>query len=178
MLQIGPFYFLLDFFMTAQANDHQHKWLDTQMYEIFCCVWCVWCGAPDWTFVLLPSLSPLSTPRLIQLLFLPVPGQAFTGQNISITNVKNAWMHYTLALVNILLVITLVTNVRESQDLLTPVLACFSCRFLSLENAFASCGLTSLCNHTGHNCEELSGAFLLQSWLISPVTCHRLSFEN
>ena len=43
------------------------------------------------------------------------------------------------------LVITLVTNVRESQDLLTPVLACFSCRFLSLENAFASCGLTSLC---------------------------------
>ena len=63
------------------------------------------------------------------------------------------------------LVITLVTNVRESQDLLTPVLACFSCRFLSLENAFASCGLTSLCNHTGHNCEELSGAFYSRAGL-------------
>ena len=141
----------------------------------------MWCVAPDWTFVLLlPSLSLLSTPLLIQLLFLPVLGQAFTGRNISITNVKNAWMHYTLALVNILLVITLVTNVRESQDLLTPVLACFSCRFLSLENAFASCGLTSLCNHTGHNCQEFSGAFYSRAGLslLSLVTAFPLRREE
>ena len=37
--------------------------------------------------------------------------------------------------------------------------------------------LSHLCNHTGHNCEEFSGGFFLQNWLISPVTCRRLSLR-
>ena len=53
-------------------------------------------GETEWTFVLLfPSLSLVSTPLLIQLLSLSVVNQAFTIPNISITNVKNAFMLFT-----------------------------------------------------------------------------------
>ena len=131
---------------------------------------CVVCVAPDWTFVLLlASLSHLSTPRL---LFLPVPGQAFTGRNISITNGKNAWMLYTLALVNMLLVITLVTRPSYSSPglllLSIPVSGkCFCFLWLNL----------TVQSHRS----QLWGtfrSFLLQSWLISPVTAFPLRIDT
>ena len=80
-----------------------------------------------------PSLSLVSTPPLIQLLLLPVVDQAFTILNISITNVKNSLMLFTLDCLN--------TKVTSKQ---LP----YSCDRSFSEN----------CNHTGHKCEKIPKA--------------------
>ena len=72
------------------TNDYLHVygWTHNCVKHFSVCV--------DWTFVLLlPSLSLVSTPPLIQLLSLPVVDQASIIPNISITNVKNAFMLFT-----------------------------------------------------------------------------------